>query len=88
MPIDARSVDPRDQEWEVDDPAYRVYFWAGPTSSQEWELTGGDVPDALAWAEQNAAGRTFVVYAVAPGPGSLGLIRLLGTDPNRTALRD
>lgn len=66
MTITARTVDPRDQRWEVDHPAYRVYFFVqpdpGPPSgwaSDEWELTGADV---LTWARENADGRRFIVY--------------------------
>lgn len=25
--MDIRGVDPRDQEWEIPDPKYRVYFF-------------------------------------------------------------
>ena len=46
-------------------------------------MTGGDVDEVIAWAEATTAGRTFVLYACVPYDG-LGLVRLLGTDPNET----
>ena len=83
MPLDVRPVDPRDQMWEVDKPEYRAYFWdVDAGSSDEWELTGCDVQEALQWARDSAGGRTFTLYAVvAVSPEGLGLIRLLGVDP-------
>ena len=39
--------------------------------------------EVIAWAEATAAGRTFVLYACVPHDG-LGLVRLMGTDPNET----
>lgn len=83
VPVDARPVDPRDQMWEVHEPAYRVYFWDVDASSDEWELVGCDVQEALRWAQDSAEGRSFTLYAVADGPEGLGLIRLLGLDPTR-----
>jgi hypothetical protein len=68
--------------WEVDEPKYRAYFWdVDAGSSDEWELTGCDVQEALQWARDSAGGRTFTLYAVAVSPEGLGLIRLLGVDP-------
>jgi len=77
------SVDPRDETWEDYDPACRVYFWDTDAASDEWELTGCDVEDALQWAHRSAKGRTFTLYSVVKHPGEMGLIRLLGTDPSR-----
>jgi len=82
-PHEATIVDPRGQRWEIGQPTYRVYFHAVNGSSDERELTGGDVDEVMAWAEDNAAGRTFVLYACVPQDG-LGLVRLMGTDPNET----
>lgn len=80
----ARQIDPRDQTWEEDHPAYRVYFWDSNSACDEWELEGCDVEAALRWAQDSASGRTFTLYAtVADAPGELGLIRLSGTDPTR-----
>jgi hypothetical protein len=84
MPLDARPVDPRDQVWEVHEPEYRVYFWDAEGRSDEWELGSCDVQEVVKWAQDSAAGRTFVVYAVAAGPEGPGLIRLLGLDAARS----
>jgi hypothetical protein len=87
--MDARPVDPRDARWQVDDPAYRVTFWTAPHRpdawhAEEWELTGGDVTDALAWIEEHGAGRRFTIYtAQRAGNGELGIVRLAGIDPTR-----
>jgi hypothetical protein len=85
VPPDARPVDPRDQMWEVHEPRYRVHFWDADARSDEWELTGVDVQEALHWAQDSAGGRSFTFYAVADAVGreGLGLIRLLGVDPIR-----
>lgn len=80
--LDVKVVDPRDQSWEIDEPRYRVYFWAGATESTEYELTGGDVTEVLAWAEACRGGRTYVAYACMPQVDGLGLIRLHGVDPS------
>lgn len=89
MTVTARPVDPRDQWWEVDHPAYRVYFFVqpdpGPPSgwaSDEWEITGADVDEVLTWARENADGRRFIVYVRVDHGDGLGLVRLLGSDPN------
>ena len=79
--MDIRSVDPRDQTWELDQPRYRVYFHDADGASDEYELHGGDVVDVLTWAQAQRAGRSFVVYVCVPGDG-LGLVRLQGSDPN------
>lgn len=79
-----RGVDPRDTTWEVDDPAYRVYFFGPYGASEEFEVTGCDVPPVIAWAERRRGERSYVVYALVPDadPGP-GLVRLAGSDPNR-----
>jgi hypothetical protein len=79
----ARPVDPRDQAWEVYDPKYRVYFWDVEGRSDEWELSGCDVQEALQWAHDSAEGRIVTLYALVGSQG-LGLIRLLGADPDHT----
>lgn len=84
----AQPVDPRAIEWEVDRPAYRVYFWrliaGGPDAawaSEEWQLECADVHEALAWAEQDEAHRAYTLYACCTSEGRPGLIRLSGEDP-------
>ncbi|MFT4293936.1 MAG: hypothetical protein QM582_00820 [Micropruina sp.] len=79
--MDAIGIDPRDQTWEIDRPRYRVYFHDAGGASEEYELSGADVDAVLAWAEQQRGSRTYVVYACVPEDG-LGLIRLVGHDPN------
>lgn len=79
--MDTRKVDPRDQTWELDQPTYRVYFHDARGASDEYELKDADVVDALTWAENQRADRTFVLYACVPSDG-LGLVRLHGSDPN------
>ncbi|HEX5469340.1 MAG TPA: hypothetical protein VFW80_09880 [Gaiellaceae bacterium] len=84
--MDARPIDPRDTEWELSSPVYRVSFFAqderGGWSSDAFELDGaGDVAEALSWAERESAGRVFVLYALVEAAGEGGLVRLAGTDP-------
>jgi hypothetical protein len=86
--VKAEPVDPRDTNWEIDEPAYRVYFWSQPRPGQmwvsdEWELTETDVAGALRWADANANHRQFVLYACIDAFEGLALIHLLGTDPTR-----
>ena len=76
-----RSVDPRDQTWEVTHPRYRVYFHDAHGAAEELEVTGADVSEILGWAETERRGRTYVLYVCAPLNG-LGLVRLQGSDPN------
>jgi hypothetical protein len=76
-------VDPRDQEWEIERPAYRVYFVhkieGVLRKTEEWELTELDLREALSWAEQRAVGREYEFYVVVTGqqPQGLGMVRLL-----------
>ncbi len=75
----ASLVDPRTTVWQERSPVFRVeFFLAG--EAEEWDLSGGDVAEALDWARAHAGEvRTWVLYVHAPGPG---LIRLAGVDPN------
>lgn len=79
--MEIRGVDPRDAEWEIKQPKYRVYFHDPKGAADEYEIDGADVTDVLAWAELRRGDRTFVLYACVPRD-RLGLIRLLGHDPN------
>jgi hypothetical protein len=88
--VEHRPVDPRDIQWEIASPRYRVYFWqslaSGGYSSDEFELTGAvDVKHVLRWAEDRAAGRTYVVYALVELGSSPGLVQLAGVDPTGTS---
>lgn len=81
--MNVEGIDPRDAEWEVDSPAYRVYVFAeGGRYSDEYQLTDADADEVLAWAMKQAGDREFIVYVVHNEAGSLGLIRLSGADPN------
>jgi len=79
--VQISTVDPRDQTWEIDNPVFRVYFHDDDGTSYEHEVRDANVDELLEWARQVAEGRTFVVYVCVPRDG-LGLIRLIGKDPN------
>ena len=89
--VNVRPVDPRDQTLELDDPAYRVYFWSGDRNSgllmtcDEYEVTDADVHDVIRWADDHADGRTYSLWACVPDhsqePPGLMLVRLAGWDP-------
>lgn len=93
--MQVRLVDPRSTTWELDNPVFWVtFFRRGPApadvpsesvgyESEEWELTGGEVQDALAWAQEHAGqDRTWILHLASPSSEGLGLIRLAGVDPN------
>lgn len=83
--MQARQIDPRDEAWEVKSPRFRAYFWSprnGGWKSDEWEVDASDVAEAMNWAQEQSAGRDFVLYASIPAQGGrVGLIRLSGSDP-------
>jgi hypothetical protein len=86
--VRATLIDPRDQRWESDCPAYRVCFWQSVGSgegsgwqSEEWELAEADVDEVLAWADARAGGRTISVWVVHCDARGVGVIRLAGIDP-------
>lgn len=81
--------------WELETPVFWVIFFRRDPAyvdvpaesmsyeSEEWELTGGDVQDALAWAEEHAGqDRTWILHVASPSSDGPGLIRLAGIDPN------
>jgi len=78
-------VDPRDQVSEVDDPAYRVYFWPSPTACEEWELREADLDEVLEWVAADGAGRPHSLWVSIPDVSDVRsgvrLIRLRGVDP-------
>jgi len=80
--VNVRSVDPRDVGWEIDRPSYRVHFHDPTGTSYEYEVSDADAIEVLDWAETRRAGRTYALYVCVPC-GDLGLVRLLGTDPNK-----
>jgi hypothetical protein len=92
--VDVQPVDPRDTTWEEHEPAYRVHFWRTEPqpigfrdgfTSEEFEVTGSDVQEVIAWADAIAGSdRTYTLYALVRSPDrELGLVRLAGVDPLR-----
>ena len=55
---------PTGSNQRVDDPAYRVYFWDGPWSCKESELTQADIDEVLEWIRANGRGRPHSLWAV------------------------
>ena len=82
----ASPIDPRDQTSEVDDPAYRAYFWNSPSACDEWELTEADIDEVLDWVRANSNGRPHSLWAVVRSDDDVQLVRLRGID--RTAAPD
>lgn len=93
--VQVRAVDPRSTTWELDDPVFRVTFFRHDPAyadvppefvgyeSEEWELAGGDVLEALAWAtEHSGLDRTWTLHVAGPSSEMPGLTWLAGTDPN------
>ncbi|WP_210650492.1 hypothetical protein [Nocardioides sp. SYSU D00065] len=93
------GVDPRDAQWEVDRPVYRVYFWHQPEAPpgveqqhvmwhcDEYRLRDAvDVEEVLDWARAEARqDQSFVVYVEQRDAERSGLVRLLGVDPTSAA---
>ena len=88
-----RPIDPREAQWEVDDPKYWVIFWSERKAhegtsfwiSSEFELsgTGIQVDEVLAWARaegKNSA--AVVVYVVVDHCDSRGLVKIAGVEPD------
>ena len=77
----ASPIDPRDQTSEVDDPAYRAYFWDSPSSCEEWELTEADIDEVLEWIRVHGRGRPHSLWVVVRAQQDVQLVRLRGIDP-------
>jgi hypothetical protein len=89
------GIEPRDTEWEVEGPVYRVYFWHQPLApegvdqeqvmfhSDEYRLSGAvDVGEVMDWARTTARpDQTFTLYVEHRHGDSRGLIHLMGIDP-------
>ncbi|MEI5101694.1 hypothetical protein RB200_28325 [Streptomyces sp. PmtG] len=76
-----QGVDPRDTDWEHDDATYRAYFWdRTSTVSDEYEVTGADVEEVLAWVRAKAeeTGSAYTLYVRVTDGGKPGLVRLSG----------
>jgi hypothetical protein len=95
--MNVRPVDPRDTEWQVDRPLYRVVVWEPTTKGSdgpkelgfhaaEFELSEvRDIDEVLAWVrERSRSGVMATVYVVVDLAGRRGLIRLVGSDPTQT----
>ena len=88
------EADPFDGRWEENALTYRVRFWGVNTESrtdpplvyESTEINATDVADVsevLRWAEDNADGRTFTLYAVVDRGPEPGLVHLAGVDPTK-----
>ncbi len=90
MTIQARPVDPRDVNIEVDAPTFRVSFWNGSPghACREYEVTGADVDEVSDWAETNAGvDESYVIglltSLVGAHEGDVLLTTIKGTGPSR-----
>ena len=95
--MQTEGVDPRDTEWECDEPVYRVYFWHQPAPPpgiaaeqmgwhcDEHRLTGAaDVHEVIEWADRRLPeGDHYVLYVEQSDRGMPGLVRLAGVEPAR-----
>jgi hypothetical protein len=97
MHVIVDGVDPRDTQWEVDSPVYRVYFWHQPPAPpagvaqehvgwhcDEYRLSDvADVEEVIDWARKKAqSDQSFVIYVEQRDGQRSGLARLFGVDPN------
>jgi len=97
--VNVEGVDPRDVKWEVDFPAYRVYFWHQPPAPPgvaqeqvmfhctEYRLSDVvDVAEVLDWVRVTVRGdHTYTLYVEQRDADGLGLVRLMGEDPTAGA---
>jgi hypothetical protein len=92
--VKVEEADPFDGRWEENGTTYRVRFWGVKTESRtdpplvyestEINVTNvADVSEVLRWAEDNADGRTFTLYAVVDRGLERGLVHLTGVDPTK-----
>lgn len=98
--MQAQSADPREDGWHGEPIGYRVDFWRPMGNveprplhigvmfeASEWLLTHiRDVAEAIEWADANADGRTYTLYAVYERGSERGLILLRGLDPTRSRI--
>jgi hypothetical protein len=92
MDVDIELVDPRDIDWEVWEPSYRINLWTprgtppAAWSCSTYEVTGADVEAVLAWTKSQVQdGMTFTILVVVRnGLDTLGVVRLAGEDPTRS----
>jgi hypothetical protein len=91
MTIRPEHVSALDGGWQADADGYRVFFWElvrdPPPPMWEcspWRLTGaGDILEAIQWANANADGRRFMIYAEVRHGQQPGLVLVYGADPTR-----
>jgi hypothetical protein len=85
------AVDERDSGWEDPTPRFRIYLFSGEGPGHvtwTYDFTGGDVLDAIRWAQTEAGSdRMFSVALVRDerrpdGPVVRGLVWLVGMDAN------
>lgn len=72
----AELVDERDATVEHDQPVFRAIFTQNHTVAS-YRLTGGHLPDALAWVAANAADRAHALYVEHPLAESDGVELIL-----------
>jgi hypothetical protein len=89
-----QHVDPRDIEWEIESPVYRVHFWEhpdapasgddlAPSRSDEYEISGAPtVRDVLKWAKMAARGRSCTIYVLVDHAGTRGLVQVWASGSN------
>lgn len=83
MNMRVQRVDPRYVNQTFETPIYRVDFWTDSSASDEWRLSGvEDYEEALQWADENANGRSIVIYAeIVLDIGQPVLVRVHGREP-------
>jgi hypothetical protein len=80
----AEAVDERTGNWEVDFPAYRVYFFSADGATDTYRVVEArDVHQVFDWADAQARGRRYIVYVEVEHAREIGLLQLAGGDPNR-----
>src|SRR6478672_12569939 len=80
----AGAVDERTGNWEVEFPAYRVYFFSADGATDTYRVVEArDVHQVFRWADTQARGRRYVVYVEVEDARGIGLRQLTGDDPNR-----
>lgn len=73
----ARRVDPRDQSWEIANPAYRVYFAEGKGVADEWRIENAkSVQEAIQWALETRGERKYTLYVEVGFGLEIGLIEI------------
>lgn len=92
-PMQVEPVSETTGGWHVAFPDYRVYFFEPglrmpeggtyPAATHTYLLTGfPNVHQVMAWADANAHGRRYIVYAAVDRGDVHGLLQLCGDDPN------